>query len=206
MTFNSLPVGLVCIGLCLGLQVEARDIHVDNVKGDDSAPGTQAELRVAFTPKTPGLHEAELHVRSNDPDEADLAIPLRGRGATPADIHVQGNGLNIASGDTTPNRADHTWFPTRSAGAEPVTRTFRIENRGREPLKLAGPVRIIGEGAEEFTVVAAPRETIAGLGSTRLGIRWQPRASAVRNVVVTIASNDADTPAYTFALRAVAMK
>jgi len=170
------------------------------------APGRQAELRVSFTPKGPGLHEAELHVHSDDADEADLAIPLRGRGATPADINVQGHGLNIASGDTTPNPADHTWLPTRSAGEEPVTRTFRIENCGHETLKLTGPVRITGDGAEEFTVVTAPRETIAALGSTRLGIRWQPTASAVRNVVVTIPSNDAGTPAYTFALRAVAMK
>ncbi|MEX0775611.1 MAG: choice-of-anchor D domain-containing protein [Phycisphaeraceae bacterium] len=160
-----------------------------------------AAFTVTFTPAGPGKRTARIRIASNDPDEKLLDVDMLGRGAQPARINVEGNGLNTPNGQNAPNATNHTDFGQAPVKGGTVTRTFLVQNLGHEPLDLLQAVQITGPHASEFTVVAAPPKRVDPLGSRRLTIRWQPTAPGPRNAVVTITSNDEQKPTYTFAIQ-----
>lgn len=70
------------------------------------------------------------------------------------EVDVQGNGVSIASGDTTPSTTDHTDFGSTIVNGGTITRTFTITNSGGGILNLSGAskVAISGAGASHFSV------------------------------------------------------
>lgn len=118
------------------------------------------------------------------------------------DIQVSGNNVLIASGDTAPNLYDSTNFGPASFGQQAVTRTFTIANAGTRELQLSGftRVRISGPAAADFVLVADAASTVAPSSSTGFTIRFDPRASGLRQATVTIISTDPDTQSYSFAI------
>ncbi len=52
-------------------------------------PGETHQLAVSFQPTSQGAKSATLRIRSNDPDESPLDIPLRGNGSGPPTARVQ---------------------------------------------------------------------------------------------------------------------
>src|SRR5205823_3890290 len=53
------------------------------------------------------------------------------------EINVQGNGVSIASGDTTPDLADHTDFGSVNVSSGTIVRTFTIQNTGGAALSVS---------------------------------------------------------------------
>lgn len=124
--------------------------------------------------------------------------------AASPEINLQGNGVSIVSGDTTPDLADHTDFGSVSTASGSVVREFTIQNLGTAALSLTGAspyVVISGANAADFTVSAIPSNSIAASGSTTFNITFDPSADGLRTASISIANNDADENPYTFAIQ-----
>jgi hypothetical protein len=120
---------------------------------------------------------------------------------TPSEINVQGQGINIADGDTTPQVPDDTDFGNVNLGGDD-THTFTIENLGVGDLELVPTaVTITGTNAGDFSVTVQPDATVSPAGNTTFQVQFTPSALGLREATVEIASNDADENPYTFAIQ-----
>ena len=121
----------------------------------------------------------------------------------PPEINVQGNNVNIASGDTTPTPADFTDFGSTLVGGATVTHDFVIENTGGAPLTLTGTPRVALSGAHavDFTVNFQPTSPIAQGGFTQFFITFAPSGAGLRTATISIANDDADENPYTFVIQ-----
>lgn len=160
-----------------------------------SIPGSNTQIAVRF--RAIGLDGSEFYFIDDVKLEGILAVPS-------PEINLQGNTVNILSGDTTPSAADHTDFGTVSTASGTMVRTFTIQNTGNAALNLTGAspyVTISGANAADFTVTAIPSNSIAALGSTTFQITFDPSADGLRQASVNIANNDSNENPYTFAIQ-----
>ena len=119
------------------------------------------------------------------------------------EINVTGNGQSIATGDTTPDAADHTEFGTVLVSGGTLARTFTVQNTGTAALNLTGSprVQISGAHAGDFTVTVLPSAAVNDGQSTTFQITFDPSAAGLRTATVTIQNDDADEGSYTFAIQ-----
>ncbi|HEY1081263.1 MAG TPA: choice-of-anchor D domain-containing protein, partial [Prosthecobacter sp.] len=122
--------------------------------------------------------------------------------AASSEIGVSGNGVDIASGDTTPSPADHTRFGNTPFSSGTISRTFTIANTGDGALSLTGTpaVTIGGTNAADFTVTTQPAASVAPSTSTTFVVTFDPGSSGLKTATVSIANNDSDENPYTFAI------
>ncbi|TYA94738.1 choice-of-anchor D domain-containing protein [Seonamhaeicola marinus] len=117
------------------------------------------------------------------------------------EINIQGNGTNIADGDTTPSVLDDTDFGNVDVTLGTNANTFTIQNTGSGILNLTGAspyISISGTNAADFSVTAIPSATISASGTTTFSITFNPSAIGLRSATISIANNDSDEPTYTF--------
>ena len=117
------------------------------------------------------------------------------------EINVQGNGMDITDGDTSPSPDDHTDFGAQDVISGVLTRTFTIQNTGNSELILSGSpaVTIFGAGAADFSVVVQPSPAnIAAGESTTFVVEFNPVAAGVRTASISIDNNDGDEAPYNF--------
>jgi len=72
--------------------------HADFVVEPDGFalfPGGSRDVLVRFRPSVVGPIEGHLLIASSDPDEGDVAVPLRGEGITPPEIDIAPATLNV---------------------------------------------------------------------------------------------------------------
>jgi len=121
----------------------------------------------------------------------------------PPDIDVQGNGISIVSGDTTPSTADFTDFGSTDMDSGSIVRTFTIRSTGTSSLDLTGSPKIIisGTNAVDFSVTTLPSSPIAGGASTTFQVTFDPSSPGIRAATLSIASNDPDENPYTFSIQ-----
>ncbi len=186
------------------------------VKGDwafaPRAPGrppmpTPEVSGVAQTTKVfdqPGIHDAWFRVKAgNDEDLARLTVLVTAASlpsGRPAALQVEGNGVFIASGDETPSPFDGTDFgplPPAAKGAKPpraIEHAFLLHNIGDAPLALGrSAVSLAGDDAAQFAVATPPRATVEPNGSTRLVLRWQPKAPGRHHATVKVTAAGKET-------------
>ncbi len=113
------------------------------------------------------------------------------------EIDIQGNGVSIADGDTTPAVADDTDFGSTGIGT-PVARTFTIQNTGSAALNLTGGPFVTLSGSTEFNVTAQPTSPVAASGNTTFTVTYNPTNTGVDTATVSIANDDSDENPYTF--------
>ena len=165
------------------------------------AAGGTLQFGINFDPSAAGLRTATLRIENNDPNENPYTFSLQGTGTIPSpEINVQGNGVNIVSGDTTPSTSDWTDFGSLEVGREDA-RVFTIQNLGTADLTV-GNVTVSGSSA--FTVAAPAPVGINASGSGTFRIRFMPTAVGPATATVSIPNNDADENPYTFVVRATA--
>ena len=119
---------------------------------------------------------------------------------TAPEVNVQGNGVTIADGDSTPSAADHTDFGSQSVAAGTVVRTFTIQSTGTGSLTVGTPT-IGGTHAADFSVTANPSGTVAAAGSTTFQVTFNPSAQGLRSATVSFSNNDADENPYNFSIQ-----
>jgi hypothetical protein len=115
------------------------------------------------------------------------------------EIDVEGNGVTIANGDTTPDGADHTAFD-RLTTSGTVARTFTIYNSGDAALT---DVAVTLDEESAFDLTTTPDSSIAAGGDSSFTIEFTPSALGVYTATVSIASNDSDENPYTFVVQGI---
>ncbi len=117
------------------------------------------------------------------------------------EIELEGNGVRIADGDTTPSLNDHTDFGSVSSGGGIVTRTYTILNTFRTPLNVDN-ITLSGTDASLFTVggITLP-VAIAPNSSATFTVTFTPTSTGIKSATVTITSNDEDEGTYEFSLQ-----
>lgn len=127
---------------------------------------------------------------------------MRGTVRVAPEIMVQGGGVAIVNGDSTPSAADATEFGAVAVEGPTVTKTYILANVGNATLNLTSSPQVIVSGANpsDFVVIVQPVASIAGNYSTTFKIRFDPSAVGLRSAIVRIVSNDADESVFTFSI------
>ncbi len=115
------------------------------------------------------------------------------------EINVQGNSIDIVSGDNTPTTADHTDFGTGAT----LSRTFTIQNQGAGTLTLgSNAVTITGTDAANFSVDTQPATTVSGSSSTTFVIDFASASATSHSAEIHINSDDIHERDYFFSITA----
>jgi len=113
------------------------------------------------------------------------------------DIAIFGNGQAITNGDVTPRSVVGTDFGNVVVG-KAVTNTFVIFNTGTVALTITD---ITIDIPDNFEIVGTPFSSpVPSGGSTSFQIKFEPDSIGSKTAAVTVESDDADTPTYTFAI------
>lgn len=151
---------------------------------------------IRFTPSTTGVRAGNVSFENNDSNENPYNFSLTGTGTGP-NIRVSGNGNTIAHNDVTPVITDHTDFGDVDVNTDTRERIFTIHNDGNADLNL-GVFTITGAHFADFTKTANPTSPVPPGGTTTLGVLFDPSTTGARTAIITIPSNDTDTPSYVF--------
>ena len=112
------------------------------------------------------------------------------------EIEIQGNGVEIVNGDTTPSDSDDTDFgQVEVAGTNSVSHTFTINNTGGADLTINS---ISSDNNMEFAISGTTSGTIAAGSSTTFTVTFDPSALGTRSATITVDNDDADEGTYTF--------
>jgi uncharacterized repeat protein (TIGR01451 family) len=168
-------------------------------------PGGTTMLRIAFNPSSLGLKTGSISIPSDDADENPYNFDIQGTGANLPEISIEGNGVLITDGSTTPLVADDTDFDDVGpvTGSASVSHTFTIYNTGTANLNLAAAagsrVTVSGTHAADFVVTTQPSAaSIAAGGSLTFVVRFDPQGVGQRDAILTITNDDSDENPYTF--------
>ncbi len=158
---------------------------------------------VTFTPMTEGVQTATISIANDDDDENPYDFVLQGTVTLPPpEINVQGNGQDIADGDTTPDVADSTDFGSAEADSGAIVHTFTIQNTGGSDLNLAGTPIVAISGSNDFTVSMQPAgNTVAAMGSTTFDVTFTPTTIGTQTATISITNDDADENPYDFVVQ-----
>lgn len=163
------------------------------------AANASQTITVKFTPAFASTRNAMINIYNNDYSEAIYDFAVQGQGAV-AEINLQGNNVNIVSGNNVTSNGDNTHFGTLMIN-NMITKTFVIQNTGNGTLTVSG-ITISGANASEFTILNMPALplTLAGSASQTISVQFLPTAVGTRTAMVNIANTDSDESTYTFLL------
>jgi len=158
--------------------------------------GGSITFDVTFSPTSVSGEGDIYFIDNNDSDEGLFRLRLKGEGvaASSGTIDVQGNGISILNGDSTPDMADDTDFGQVTNNTS-KTNIFTIENTGATDLTITNIDFVIG-GDSEFTFnnLPAPNTVIqAGGQPITFDVVFSPSTDGIYSAFVTIDNSD-DTP------------
>jgi hypothetical protein len=161
--------------------------------GTIAAAGS-ATFTVTFDPTSTGTQTATITVVSDDADEGTYTFDVEGNGTAP-EINIQGNGVSIADGDTTPSATDDTDFGDVLVAGGSNANTFTIQNTGTGNLTLTS---VTSSDNTQFAVSGTTSGTIAAAGSSTFTVTFDPTSTGTQTATITVVSSDADEGTYTF--------
>jgi hypothetical protein len=117
------------------------------------------------------------------------------------EANVQGNGISISDGDSSPSSADHSYFGVVPNGSS-VNRTFTIQNLHASENLSVGAISMTGTNAAEFSIsgITFP-VTLAPSGSTTFVVTLNSSSSSIRTAKVNITNSDLDEFIYDFTVQ-----
>ena len=113
---------------------------------------------------------------------------------------VQGNGIAIADGDSTPSATDGTDFGSAPIGTG-VTHTFTIQNTGDATLNLDGSPLVQLSDTTNFSIVNAPAASVPPGGSTTFQVNFAPTTSGPHTTTLSIPNDDSNNNPYQFTIQ-----
>ena len=207
-TFIIENTGDANLSVTLPIEITGSDAGDFTVVDDPDTvlfPAGSTTFTVAFDPSGEGLREAEISIANTDSDENPYTFTVQGTGLVPApEMDVQGKGVSIPDGDTTPSTTDDTDFGEMAVDTGTLAHTFTVENKGGEDLNLTGSplVDITGIHAGDFTMTSPPASTVdGGAGTTTFEVTFDPSAAGLREAQISIANDDSDEDPYNFAVQ-----
>jgi hypothetical protein len=125
---------------------------------------------------------------------ADISIRL----GTVNEINVQGNNINIADADNTPDAADFTDFGNVSSN---LIHNFTIKNTSTVNLVITS-INLTGTDPSMFTLgnINLP-VTIAGGGSANFTLNFIPTSEGLKTATVNIINDNCDKAVYDFSVQ-----
>lgn len=160
---------------------------------------TSAVIELVYRAASAGQTLTVEWININEPDSfSNVGIFAVTLATVAPEINVQGNGLTVASGDTTPSSSDHTDFGAVNANSGTVVRTFTLQNSG--DAALTGVAATVS-GHPAFSLSSTPAVTVSAESSTTFQVTFAPTTTGVVTATVSIASNDSDENPYTFAIQ-----
>lgn len=117
-------------------------------------------------------------------------------------ILVQGGGVTINDGDTTPSLTDETDFDVALISGEQVVSTYTIKNTGIGSLAVS-TITKSGTHSSDFSIggITLPATVAAGSSQT-FTVTFDPSASGTRNATIAVNSDASGGPAvYDFAVK-----
>lgn len=157
-------------------------------------------FEVTFDPSAVGTVTGSISIANDDADEDPYSFSIQGTGTAAPEIVIEGNLVEIASGDLTPSTSDHTDFGYVIAATGSVARTFTIRNIGSQPLALTDTPRVALTGTG-FTLTTDATTPVASAGSITFVITFAPSATGLSVGTVSVASDDLDENPYTFSIQ-----
>ena len=131
--------------------------------------------------------------------ESDLVFQV----VISTDLDIEGQGVLIQDGDTTPAVADGTDFGAQEIRLETVTKTYEITNVSGRTLTLSGASIT---NPDYFSVSRQPATTLANNASTSFDITFAPvTMNSNATAQVTVASTGIPNP-YTFSVKGVGLR
>ncbi|MGH7957067.1 MAG: choice-of-anchor D domain-containing protein, partial [Opitutaceae bacterium] len=114
----------------------AADFAVITQPAASIAAGGNTTFQVRFDPGATGLRTASLSFGHNDTtgNENPYNFSIQGTGTSAPEVNVTGNGIAIASGDTSPQTADGTDFGSADITSGTINKVFNIQNTGSATL------------------------------------------------------------------------
>lgn len=165
------------------------------------AGGASQVFTVTFNPSSIAVRTVTLNLATNDPDNNPYNFYLRGTGADP-DIAVQGNGINITDGDTTPDTTDGTNMGSVNiVGNTTVSQTFTIQNLSTATWPLT--VSSITSSNAQFTITGAPSGAIAIGSSATFTVTFDPTSTGTKTATITVNSNDYSNQQHVFTVSGI---
>jgi len=129
-----------------------------------------------------------------------LALYNPATAAANPEINVQGNSVNIPSGNTAIASSNNTGFGSVNIGSSTV-KTFVIQNAGPGVLSVKS-LSIGGVNAGDFSLLTSPfPATISVNGTLTLYIQFSPAVLGNRDAIIYIKSTDFDESVYTYAVQ-----
>jgi len=119
-------------------------------------------------------------------------------------INIKVGAYTISNGSATTLYYNNTNFGSLEVVSGTRDKSYTIENTGNATLTLSGTspyFTITGTNASDFSVATTPSNSILASATTTFGITFNPSAAGTRTATVTVLSNDADKPTYTFAIQ-----
>lgn len=117
-----------------------------------------------------------------------------------ANIHVSGNAVTIADGDTTPDAADNTDYGNVNTGTV-LNKKFIIHNAGPGTLKV-NSANLNGANAADFVIAAGTFPmSIAANATDSITVAFTPAADGARTATLKIHNNDNNEGVYNFDLK-----
>jgi Abnormal spindle-like microcephaly-assoc'd, ASPM-SPD-2-Hydin len=168
---------------------------------DPVAAAGSTTFVVTFDPTSVGTQTATISIASDDATENPYNFDIQGivNASAIPEINIQGNGVNIIDGDTTPDIADDTAFGSAVVGSAAITRTFTVQNTGTGALDLTGTPLVAISGSSDFTISTQPAtDPIAAAGSTTFVVTFTPSTLGLQTASISIASDDSDENPYNF--------
>ncbi len=165
-------------------------------------PNGRITFDVEFDPSAVGRRTAMVNIVNDDSDENPYNFLIEGNGFIPApEIDVQGGGLTIPDGDSSPRQADGTDFGDAAVNVQTVTHTFTILNIGTLDLNVTG-LELQGAGASQFSLsgLSVPQTLIPGAQVT-FSVSFSPTVLGVSTAMVVIDNDDPNESQYNFVVR-----
>ncbi|SDB63659.1 Lamin Tail Domain [Flavobacteriaceae bacterium MAR_2010_188] len=159
------------------------------------APGYTQIISLRFIPTSLGAQTSELSIISNDEDEGNCKILLKGIGYTPIpEIDVERNTMASISSSSPANTGNNTLFASTTIGTTTSPKTYYIRNEGTANLNVSS---LISSNPVEFRILpnSAPI-LLAPNESMMFEIDFTPNGKGTRTATITIANDDSDENPY----------
>ncbi len=143
------------------------------------APEERLQLSIPFQPKVEGLSSGSLRLQTSDPQAADIAIPLSGRGQiSPPRIEVlNGTGINFGSVPIGKTGSDHLLLWNR--GGSPYTTQLQLRDDSGVEFDLGNSSLLLQPGESgKISLGFSPKEI--GLRQATLDLKTEAGSRLLR--------------------------
>ena len=160
-------------------------------------PSGEAMFSVTYTPSITGVIAGSILIANDDSDEFSYPFGITAIAQTPQEINVQGNLIDIVSGDITPDLSDGTNFGSLVVGNQAISQ-FEIQNTGEANLEITD-IQLSGTNPDDFAIDGISLPAIIGGGmSATFDVIYTASAITSSTATVEITNDDADEGAFTF--------